>query len=92
MIVTGTVWRHYKGGRYLTVATAETHNHNGDQDVVYISLKYGTYNTRPLNRDTRNEDSWTDLVTWPDGVERRRFVPDDPDELPMFKEMFPNED
>lgn len=68
------LYEHYKGGKYLVVALAETHEHNGDVDVIYISLAYGKYVTRPLQRDSRNEDSWTDLVKWPDGVERCRFI------------------
>ena len=90
-LMAGTVWRHYKGGRYLVIALAETHHHHGDIDVVYVSLKYGTYCTRPMTRDSRNEDSWDDLVQWPDGVQRCRFVHDDHQESGIFKKMFPAE-
>lgn len=72
--IVGHVHRHYKGGRYLVQCLAETHNHNGDIDVVYISLTYGKAVTRPFQRDSRNEDAWTDTVTWPDGKVRARFV------------------
>jgi hypothetical protein len=65
---------HYKGGRYLRLFTAETHDHNGDVDVVYVSLKYGKAVTRPLNRDSRGKDAWSDVVDWPDGVRRQRFT------------------
>lgn len=58
----------------MVVAVAETHNHNGDLDVVYLSLELGKYCTRPMQRDSRNEDSWTDMVLWPDGIKRHRFV------------------
>lgn len=68
------VHRHYKGGRYLVVCVAETHNHNEDRDVVYVVLKTGTHVTRPLRRDSRQQDAWTDDVRWPDGRTRRRFV------------------
>ena len=68
------IYRHYKGGRYLVVAVAENHEHNGDRDVVYISLLKGKYNTRPLQQDSRAQDSWTDEVVWPDGTTRERFV------------------
>jgi hypothetical protein len=36
-ICIGAVYLHYKGGRYLPVAVAERHTHNGDLDVVYVS-------------------------------------------------------
>jgi hypothetical protein len=68
---------HYKGGKYILKAIAQTHHHNGDEDVVYYSLARNMYNTRPLKRDSRNEDSWTDVVVWPDGVYRTRFVKED---------------
>jgi hypothetical protein len=71
-----TVYRHYKGGQYLVLTTAETHNHNGDIDVVYVVLSTGKTCTRPLRRDSRNEDAWLDNVPWPDGVRRDRFVPE----------------
>lgn len=70
------VHRHYKGGRYLVMGVAETHNHNGDLDVVYVMLSSGKLCTRPLRRDSRQQDAWTDDVRWPDGRTRRRFVPE----------------
>jgi hypothetical protein len=69
-------YRHYKGGRYAWLCQAATHNHNGDLDVVYISLTHGTAVTRPLERDSRNEASWNDPIEWPDGVKRCRFMPE----------------
>jgi hypothetical protein len=68
------VYRHFKGGRYLLVAVAETHNHNGDQDVLYVVLASGKLCTRPLFYDKRGEDSWLDEVAWPDGAMRQRFT------------------
>jgi hypothetical protein len=68
------VHRHYKGGRYLLLAVAETHNHNGDRDAIYVSLSKGKIVTRPWVKDGRNEDAWNDVVRWPDGVERLRFT------------------
>lgn len=73
--VQGAVYRHYKGGLYYVLAVAEHHDHDGKKDVVYLSLEHGKVVTRPLERDARNEDSWTDLVEWPDGIQRRRFIP-----------------
>jgi hypothetical protein len=66
---------HYKGGVYLVLVVAETHEHNGDLDVVYVSLKHGTCCTRPLRSDSRRQDSWLDMVEWPDGQFRDRFMP-----------------
>jgi hypothetical protein len=68
------LYRHYKGGRYLKIGEAETHHHKGDMDVVYISLTHGKMVTRPLQKDSRKEDSWIDYVEWPDGRTRERFV------------------
>jgi hypothetical protein len=68
------LYRHYRGGLYLVLLVAETHNHNGDLDVVYASMERGAWRTRPANRDSRNEDSWNDTVEWPDGQMRRRFL------------------
>lgn len=73
-ILIGGRYVHYKGGVYVVVALANTHHHNGDKDVVYLSLKTGQYNTRPFLRDSRDEDSWNDIVKWPDGRKRWRFV------------------
>jgi hypothetical protein len=72
----GAPYRHYKGGLYLLVAVAERHTHNGDLDVVYVSLAHAKHCTRPLRRDSRDEDSWLDQVEWPDGKLRARFSPD----------------
>ena len=68
------IYRHYKGGRYVLLHTAGTHEHNGDYDAVYVSLTTGNITTRPFTRDSRNQDSWDDMVPWPDGVERMRFT------------------
>jgi hypothetical protein len=65
---------HYNGGKYLLVGVAETHQHNGDRDAVYISLTHGKLVTRPWAQDSRKDDAWTDVVRWPDGVERPRFT------------------
>ncbi len=89
--IPGSIVRHYKGGRYLVICVAETHEHNGDVDVVYLSLKRGKYNTRPLTKDSRKQDAWTDKVKWPDGVLRNRFISDDGHTLEFFEKMFPGE-
>lgn len=73
MIALG-LYRHYKGGLYAALAVAETHEHNGDMDVVYAPLKNWRPVTRPLRCDSRSQDSWTDEVVWPDGQRRARFT------------------
>jgi hypothetical protein len=75
-LMTDCVWRHYKGGRYVVLFVAETHEHNGEGDVVYVSLTTGNIVTRPLTRDSRKQDAWMDDVPWPDGVKRQRFLPE----------------
>lgn len=46
------LFRHYRGGLYLLLCVAETHNHNGDLDVVYASMERGAWRTRPVRRET----------------------------------------
>jgi hypothetical protein len=72
------IFRHYKGGKYILLFVAETHHHNGDLDAVYVSMTTGKIVTRPYKRDSRNDDSWTDVIEWPDGEHRMRFVDDNP--------------
>ena len=79
-------WRHYKGGRYLVIGIAETHAHNGDRDVVYVSLTHGKLVTRPLQRDSRDQDSWTDMIRWSDDIMRDRFVVDNTEIAQLFNE------
>ena len=77
-------YRHYKGRKYVMLMVAETHEHNGDEDVVYLSLSNGKIVTRPYRKDSRNQNSWLDPVCWPDGVFRQRFTPDIPELNSMF--------
>jgi hypothetical protein len=78
---------HYKGGRYLVLFTAETHKHNGDIDVAYYSLTHKKHCIRPLRRDSRNEDSWLDVVMWPDNIQRNRFMHINHLERPDFESL-----
>jgi hypothetical protein len=66
---------HYKGGFYMLLAIAETHHHDATMDAVYYSVTHKELRTRPYRRDRREEDSWCDLVRWPDGFTRQRFLP-----------------
>lgn len=79
------LYRHYRGGLYLVLCVAETHNHNGDLDVVYASMERGAWRIRPVWRDSRNEDSWNDTVEWPDGQMRRRFLHECDETKHMFE-------
>jgi hypothetical protein len=73
-VVSSSIYRHHKGGRYLLLLVAETHEHNGDLDAVYVCLSTGKAVTRPFEQDSRKQDSWQDVVPWPDGNDRARFV------------------
>jgi hypothetical protein len=79
------LYRHHRGGLYMLVAIAETHNHNGDLDAVYISMERGAWRTRPWRRDSRDQDSWIDMVEWPDKIHRDRFVPERSDLAALFE-------
>ncbi len=78
LVTPGARFAHFKGGVYLVLAVAETHDHVGDKDVVYVSLTHGTIVTRPMRLDSRGRVgvAWLDEVRWPDGVTRTRFVPE----------------
>lgn len=60
------VFDHYKGGVYQTRGLARSTD-TKDVLVIYGSLGPGGLWARPLAE-------WNDLVTWPDGVLRPRFV------------------
>jgi hypothetical protein len=72
------VWDHFKGGVYLSDGLGL----NADSDeleVEYISLLHGT-------RHHRRCSSWNEIVQWPDGEYRSRFVlRPTPDTIPLFK-------
>lgn len=84
---------HFKGGVYLLLMLAEHHEHNGDYDVIYVPLStvHGKPVTRPARPDSRNQKSWTDMVEWPDGRPRYRFVPEESltiDELQELRRLW----
>jgi hypothetical protein len=68
---------HFKSGVYLPIAVAQTSDHNGDEDVVYVVLATGKITTRALRQDSRKKTAWLDEVRWPDGVTRPRFIMED---------------
>lgn len=68
-IVPQRKYTHFKGDTYLVLAVAEdsTNTRKGAQVVMYVSLTYGTIKCRDLSE-------FTEMVQWPDGIERPRFV------------------
>lgn len=64
--ITPGVWDHFKGGIYLVERTARSAD-TDEPVVVYLSLVHGTWHVRRL-------DQWFEIVTWPDGRARGRFV------------------
>jgi hypothetical protein len=67
----GKVYRHKKGNRYLVLHVVEesTNARSGSKGVVYVSLGDGRINHRDLSE-------FEELVVWPDGEKRPRFVLD----------------
>ena len=63
------MYRHYKGGKYLVLFVADdsTNKREGNKVVVYASLAHGTINCRDLNE-------FTEIVAWPDGGQKPRFI------------------
>lgn len=61
------IHRHFKGGRYRVLHIAKSADDETEQ-VVYLSLDYGTIWVRRLSE-------WEEPTNrWPDGVTRSRFV------------------
>lgn len=71
-VLTGALYRHYKGGRYKALLLGNLSEDRDTIVVIYLSLSTGRTWVRPLRKE--GEDSWTDTVTWPDGVLRSRFI------------------
>jgi hypothetical protein len=64
------VHRHYKGGTYTALGLA-SHHETDEVMVLYVSHTYGKVRLRELA--SPGKDSWTDVVTWPDGTSGPRF-------------------
>lgn len=64
-------YKHYKGDVYLVlgVAIESTNVREGRRVVVYTSLQNGTMHTR-------DEKEFTELVKWPNGDMKPRFMLD----------------
>lgn len=68
------VYRHYKGGLYQCLFLAAHHETNEEQ-VVYVSLT-GAHLEGPRTRvrPLSGPEGWDNIVDWPDGIKRQRFV------------------
>jgi hypothetical protein len=60
------LYTHYKGGKYRTILTAMD-SETEKPTVVYVSLSSGEFWVRPL-------EMFAEIVIWPDGKYRSRFV------------------
>ncbi len=68
----GRIYQHYKGGLYCVLHIARHHD-SGEPMVVYVSLKHGTINVRPLGACPSDPDGWNTTVQI-DGVLQQRFT------------------
>lgn len=68
-VLSGKVYLHHKGGRYLVLALTEesTNKRVGMPGVVYVSLTYGKFKHRDLAE-------FVEEVKWPDGNRQPRFI------------------
>jgi hypothetical protein len=64
--MTHGLWKHFKGGLYES-KRVERDADTGGFRVSYKSLTNGTYHSRRI-------EQWNEVVPWPDGVERPRFI------------------
>jgi hypothetical protein len=70
---------HYKGGHYSAIMLV-AHHETREPMVVYVSHEKGNVQVRELRQppregfQTSSVDAWTDVVEWPDGEKRPRFV------------------
>jgi hypothetical protein len=67
-----STWEHYKGGRFTLLYLAENSNQRDEVIAVYVSHTKHKVLARPWLE-------WHERVMWPDGVERTRYVPVDPE-------------
>lgn len=73
-------YQHYKGALYRALFTARLSEDRGTEVMVYIPLGHnpdspysqGQPWVRPLYKT--DEDSWCDIVKWPDGTMGQRFT------------------
>lgn len=70
LVCTGALYKHYKGGIYsaLFVLPSSTNATQGELMVVY-------YSDAPHGMHVRTVKEFNEVVEWPDGEKRPRFVP-----------------
>jgi hypothetical protein len=69
------LYEHFKGGVYRALYLARLSEQRNIQVVVYVSLANGHIWVRPWSKPLlEGDDCWTDLVTWPDGTTKPRFI------------------
>jgi hypothetical protein len=61
------IYDHFKGGVYLITGYSRWASGNGEPVIEYLSMLFGTKHTRLL-------DQWIEVVKWPDGRYRSRFI------------------
>lgn len=73
-------YTHYKGGHYAALMLVR-HHETREPMVVYVSEEKGNVQVRELRQPSPRADgswphidAWTDIVEWPDGVKRPRFL------------------
>jgi hypothetical protein len=68
-VTAGKVYEHFKGGSYLVlhIVDESTNALVGRKGVVYVSLTHGLVKHRDL-------EEFIEIVEWPDGQQRPRFV------------------
>ncbi len=73
------VWDHFKGGVYAVHGRVLWTGPEGGEVVIYTSMVFGTTHARLVS-------VWNEIVRWPDGAYRTRFVRRfDPKIEPSFK-------
>lgn len=60
-------YRHFKGGDYHVLFVASSSENRDERFVVYWSYTKKCHWIRPVKM-------WFEIVEWPDGVKRPRFV------------------
>ncbi len=61
-----STYEHFKGGKYRVLFEG-FHSDHKEPVVIYVSMIYGTVWVRPTNE-------WDEMVEWPDGKMRTRFI------------------
>lgn len=68
----GRLYRHWKGDLYRIICVSRSSEERAKILVTYRSMLKQTNWTRHLE----GPEGFNEMVTWPDGKQRRRFVPE----------------